>query len=47
MTEKGFVWVKDRSGNEFVCEERQLTSKGRNRLDEFTEIKPLNHAAVK
>jgi len=35
------------SGSEFVCEEQQLTSKDRNQLDEFTKIKPLNHAAVK
>jgi hypothetical protein len=35
------------SGSEFVCEERKATSQDRNRLDEFTTITPLNHAAVK
>jgi hypothetical protein len=24
MTEKGFVWVKDRAGNEFVCKVEDL-----------------------
>ena len=24
MTEKGFVWVKDRAGNEFVCRVEDL-----------------------